>query len=463
MKRGKKLFWILWIMVLVCLPFSVSASEGIALKVNGSVVAFTEESGSPFVDENGRTQVPLRAAMEAFGAQVDWIAQTQTAVVQYGDIQVEVPIGASYIIKDGQKLENDTAALIKDGRTYLPIRKVAEAFGAQVDWDPAANMVLIEKPEQPQAENQLTVYFLDVGQADSILLQSQGQAMLIDAGTNEKGPEVVAFLQSLGISRLEYVVGTHPHEDHIGGMDLVIDAFDIGQVYLPKITANTKTFEDVLTAMAQKGLKAKAPAAGEQLSLGGAQLQFLSTGNAYQETNDCSIVIRAVHGENTFLFTADVERTAEQDIIALGYDLSAQVLKVAHHGSDTSTGEDFLEAVKPRYAVISVGAGNTYGHPASETLDKLASIGTEKIYRTDLDGTIEIESDGKKLTIATNIPMPEENGTDVAETAYIGNINSKVYHLPSCPSLPAEKNRVYFTDDLQAQQQGYRPCGVCNP
>jgi competence protein ComEC len=256
---------------------------------------------------------------------------------------------------------------------------------------------LFSKPASTTAANNLIVHYLDVGQGDSEILQCGGQTMLIDAGTNDSTSTLIKDIKDLGITLFDIIVATHPHEDHIGGMDAVINQFDIGTVYMPDVTTNTATFNDVLKALQKKNLTPVHPASGTVFSLGNAQCTMLApNGVAYQDMNNYSIVIRVVFGSNSFLFTGDAETQSETEMLAKGYNLQADVLKVGHHGSDSSSSPAFLAAVDPKYAVIEVGAGNDYGHPHAVTLQKLAAAGVH-VYRTDLNGTITVTSNGTDL------------------------------------------------------------------
>lgn len=246
----------------------------------------------------------------------------------------------------------------------------------------------------------VVVKFFDVGQADSIFVQSAGVNMLIDAGTNNMGNTVVQNLKDLGITKIDYLVGTHPHEDHIGGMDDVINNFEIGTIYMPKVQTNTKTFEDVLDAISNKGLTITTPEVGYVFEVGNTKCEVMCVGTGTTEENSnlnlSSIVIRMVYGEESFLFMGDAEEKNESS----RQWSQTTVLKVGHHGSDTSSSESFLNQVKPEISVISVGINNTYGHPKKTTLDKLNALETS-IYRTDQNGTITITCDGTNCVVTT--------------------------------------------------------------
>ncbi|MGE5561645.1 MAG: ComEC/Rec2 family competence protein [Chloroflexota bacterium] len=247
----------------------------------------------------------------------------------------------------------------------------------------------------------LEVCFIDVGQADSILVRSDDATMLIDAGNNGDAETVVAFLKEAGVEKLDLVVGTHPHEDHIGGLDAVIRAFPVDRVCLPRATTTTRTFEDLLAAIKERGLTIDSPAADSQFTLGDARGTFLAPrGDDYDDLNDYSLVIRLTFGRTAFLFTGDAGRDSEQEMLAAGVELQADVLKVGHHGSVTATSAAFLDRVSPAYAVISVGEDNDYGHPHREVVDRLVARGVS-VLRTDVSGTIVVTSDGSELVVST--------------------------------------------------------------
>ncbi len=247
---------------------------------------------------------------------------------------------------------------------------------------------------------------IDIGQGDSILIEAPEANVLIDAGENGKGDEVLGYLKAHGISTLDIVIGTHAHSDHIGGLDDVIRGVGVKKVILPEMAEEsvptTKTYTSLLTAILEKGLKITTAKVGDTYNLGdGAALQIVGPNGVFTDLNNTSVVCRLTYGENSFLFTGDCEDKAETAILQRkGITVSADVLKVGHHGSDTSTSDPFLEAVGPEIALISVGTGNTYSHPVPSTLEKLEKRGIE-IYRTDLSGSVVVASDGKKLTVTT--------------------------------------------------------------
>lgn len=248
----------------------------------------------------------------------------------------------------------------------------------------------------------MKVHFIDVGQADSILIQSNGHNMLIDGGTTDKGDTVVSYLKSQGVETLDYIIATHPHEDHIGGLDKVINAYNVKTIIAPKKETTTKTFKDFLSAVSNKGLSLTVPVTGTKYIIGDAYFIILSPNGDYgDDLNNYSVGIKLVNGSNSFIMCGDAEKESEADILKTGIDISADVLKCGHHGSDTSTSTAFLNAVNPKYAVISCGKDNDYGHPDASTLNKLAAKSV-KLFRTDEQGTIVATSDGTNITWNTN-------------------------------------------------------------
>ena len=247
-----------------------------------------------------------------------------------------------------------------------------------------------------KAKENFSVSFIDVGQADSVLIRNGNYNMLIDAGNNEDGEKLVNYFKSLGIEEFTYVFATHPHEDHIGGMDDIINNFKIDNYYMSNKLSTTKTFMDVLDALDGRNLKYTVPNKGDTLKLGDANIKVIYPGDDKSNINDSSIVLKITYGKNSFLLTGDATSNVERKIY--NEDIKSDVLKVAHHGSSYSSIDVFLDKVKPYYAVISVGKNNIYNHPSNKTLEKLNKRNI-KAYRTDLDGTIVFISDGDNLSV----------------------------------------------------------------
>jgi competence protein ComEC len=249
----------------------------------------------------------------------------------------------------------------------------------------------------------LIAHIIDVGQDDSILIQfHNGQTMLVDAGTSSAGSSVVSYLKQQGVNKIDYLVATHPHADHIGGMIAVVNEFDISKVYMPRVVHKTQTYENLLLAIQSKGLTITPARAGLNIiEQDGLKATFTAPcGSNYDNLNNYSAVVKIQYGSTSFLLTGDAESESEQEMLASDANLKADVLKVGHHGSNTSTTTSFLNAVSPKYAVISAGEGNQYGHPHQVTLDKLTNAGVET-YRTDIHGTVIFVSDSKTLTVET--------------------------------------------------------------
>ena len=331
-------------------------------------------------------------------------------------------------------------------------------------------MVVVEVPQttaEPVSGEGLYIHFIDVGQADCALLECDGEYMLIDGGNREDGQLVISYLQQQGVEELAAVVCTHAHEDHVGGLPSVLAVYPTAAVYAPTKTYASKVFDDFMYYVDQQRQEVRIPRPGDVFFLGQTEVMVLGPVESYAETNDTSIVLRVEYGDTSFLFTGDMEVAAENDMLDYwektgnGDVVNVDVLKVGHHGSDTSTGYRFLNAVDPEYGVISVGEGNTYGHPHEVPMSRLNQAGVT-LLRTDHLGTVLAKSDGTEITFTwENQKASPDNAEAAEDVIYIGNKNSQKFHGPDCSNLPSEKNRVEFDSYDAAVAAGYTPCGSC--
>lgn len=349
-------------------------------------------------------------------------------------------------------------------------------------------------PAVPPQDSTFNIHFIDVGQADAALVECDGHYMLIDGGNKADSNTLYSVLKKAQVPKLDIVVGTHAHEDHIGGLPGAFNYTMADLTLCPVTSYTTDAFEDFANHANKSGGGITIPSVGDKYSLGSATVEILGV-NSTSESNDTSIVLMIRYGETSFLFTGDAEREAEQAILNSGVDLSATVLKVGHHGSDTSTTYPFLREIMPKYAVISVGEDNTYGHPTEATLSRLRDADV-RVYRTDMQGDIYCTSDGKTVTMTVEknatadmlsnagdsvqvitpvVPIiPEttkpttqkEQEPAPADFEYILNTNTKKFHYPNCSSVKQmkETNKDYFigTRD-EVIGRGYKPCGNCKP
>lgn len=264
----------------------------------------------------------------------------------------------------------------------------------------------------------LRVNYIDVGQGDSIFIQLPNkETMLIDAGEAYEVDNVINYLNNLGITKIDYAVGTHPHTDHIGGLEEVINTFDIGSIYMPRASSTSKTYEDLLTTISNKGLKVKTAKSGVVvLDDDNLKLEFIApNSDRYSELNNYSAVLKLTYLDNTFLFMGDAETLSENEITS---NVDADVIKVGHHGSDSSSGIEFVRKVSPEYAIIMVGEGNSYNHPYQSIIDRYESVGA-KVLRTDLDGNIVCDSDGVDVTCSGD----KDSSSNSSSSAAASNIN----------------------------------------
>ena len=333
-------------------------------------------------------------------------------------------------------------------------------------------------PDTSKPEGTLEVHYIDVGQGDATLIKCGSHAMLIDGGNNNKGTTVQLYLKKQGVESLDYVIGTHPDADHIGGLDVIVYKYNCDTVIMPDYEKDTKTYQELVDVIHDKNMKITYPVVGEQYALGEAKFTIIApNSNSYGgNANDYSVAILLEYGKNRFLFTGDAEETSEAEMLTNGIDISADVYKVAHHGSRSASTQEFLNAVHPKYAVISCGEGNSYGHPHAEVLNRLRSMGVE-VFRTDEQGSIIASSDGENINwncSATDswqsgeqTESDRENAANVTEqTTYVLNTNTKKFHRETCGSVSQIKEENFQKVQMsreELEQSGYSPCKNCNP
>lgn len=311
------------------------------------------------------------------------------------------------------------------------------------------------KASESKETSSFSVHFIDVGQADAALIECDGHYMLIDGGNKADSNIIYTVLKNKNIQKLDIVVGTHAHEDHIGGIPGAFNFASADLTLCPTTSYNSEVFKDFARYANEKGGGITIPSVNDSYALGSATVHILGV-NSASETNDTSIVLKIQYGETSFLFTGDAEREAEQVILDSGADLSSTVLKVAHHGSSSSTTYPFLREVMPQIAIISVGEGNSYGHPHKETLSKLKDADVQ-VYRSDLEGDIFVHSDGKKVTIETSKSSTKEPSSTNEAMVWILKSGKKYHSSSDCSNM---KNPIQISIS-EAERLGFTPCEKC--
>lgn len=325
----------------------------------------------------------------------------------------------------------------------------------------------VEKVEEnkgvEEVSGELKVHYINVGQGDSTFIQlPNGKNVLIDGATRSNGQTVLDYLNDLKVESIDYLIATHPHEDHIGGLVNVVKEYEVGKIYMPDKAHTTIVFEDLLLAIQEKGYSITRAKAGDILfEEEGLSMNVLAPSEMNgSNLNDYSVANRLVFGNTAFIFTGDAEQKSEKNMVESGYDLEADVLKIGHHGGDTSSINSFLSAVNPDYGIISAGEDNQYGHPHVNVMNRLADHGI-KTFRTDQDGTIVASSDGETIEFnqkeTTIVKLPEKISEEIE--VYRTDTGSK-YHRGECHTLKHSKVAIPLSE---AKEEGLEACGICKP
>jgi beta-lactamase superfamily II metal-dependent hydrolase len=467
------------ISVIIILVFSFpapSTASSIGVTVDDAVVVFNEQVGYPFIDGSSRTQVPFRATMEKFGCTVSWEQSSQVAVASKNGITVRVPIGQKYIYKNGIKVTNDTSALIRDNRTYLPIRVVLEAFGASVSWNPDSQTVVVHSIPSPE----MKIYFLDVGQADAIFVDFGDYEILVDAGGNDSGSMVVNYIKPFVQGDLDVVVATHAHADHIGGLDHVINSFQVDNIIDSGEVGTTVTYKDYYAAASGEA-NCNFISDGNMFFEMGDQALFkvIEVGDGFDDSNENSVVTMVDYNEIEVLLMGDLDSSVEASNLTKFGDVD--ILKAGHHGSRTASSTAFLNMVKPETIIISAGLNNQYGHPHQEAIARMLAVGSA-LFGTYQSGTIIATTDGHTYSLNTSSRITSAGAGQASTTlipqttittpapvpsssAYVGSVNSNKYHYLNCPYVSSihPENLIYFKSKAEAESLGYVPCKGCKP
>lgn len=339
---------------------------------------------------NNRTMVPMRAIFDALNADISWDDSTKTVTATKDSITIKTTIGSKEISINGKTKQIDTAPVIENSRTLVPIRFISESLGCRVSWDDNSKTVSVI------SNDLLQVHFIDVGQADSILLTKGDDAILIDGGNRADDETVYSYINNQGVDSLDYVFCTHGHEDHVGGLSYILENVKT-DIVISDDNYDSKTFKKFISTANTKNIPIKEPNVYDTFSFNECTLEIVAPlSDNYSDYNDNSIVLRLTYDNTSFLFMGDAGFESESEILNAGINIDSDVLKVGHHGSRTASSKEFLSAVSPDIAVISCGRDNSYGHPHEETLSTLNSLSIP-YYRTDELGSIIISSNGNKL------------------------------------------------------------------
>lgn len=371
--------------IVFALSYAAFAAYEVKILINGEELACSQ---APVI-KDGRALVPLRDIFEKLGAVIFWNESDRSASALWEGVALTVYPDSGELLKNGEQLKLDIEPVVENGRIMVPLRAISESLGYNVIWN--GNTYTVSISTAPV----LKTHVLDCNQADSIFIElPEGKCMLIDAGEGSFAEKLESYIRNLGYSHIDYVAATHPHSDHIGGMAHVLKSFSVGTFYMPEVSHTTKTYENMLDALLSSECNIVYVSTGTFIADDIYDIVVLSPQlREYARMNNYSAVIKLEYNDVSMVFSADAEAEAENDMVNSGLDISADILKVGHHGSATSSTKKYLDAVNPEAAIISVGRGNPYGFPSYLVKKCLDTRGTE-IYRTDTDGNICVTTDG---------------------------------------------------------------------
>ncbi|MBO5870463.1 MAG: MBL fold metallo-hydrolase [Clostridia bacterium] len=360
-------------------------------------------------------------------------------------------------VSSGDGMDSDINSLVESSELSVEGSSISDERLDDISNDLISDTDSTEESVDVPTANEMRVHVIDVWQGDSIFIElPNGKCMLIDAAERDYSGRVISLIDCLGYKKIDYLVATHPHSDHIGGMQRVVQSFKIGKVYMPKVTTDTASFINFLDALDKQGVSVTVAKAGVKFDIGDfLSAEFVAPVTIVDDLNNCSAVLKLKYDEKVFLFTGDAEIIEEETITA---NIDCDVLKVGHHGSYTSSGNTFLKKCTPDIAIISCGKGNDYGHPHDAALNRLDKAGVDKIYRTDVSGTVTVSTDGKNIEVSEGLVPTGYN--------WVLNLSGMKIHTTDCKSAVdmKEENRAYSIRTLrELQKMGYVLCGTCKP